>query len=351
MHRRALLRALAWGGVGAATLSPPLRLLAGPMADAVPAAPISVADLPNLDGELTLYLGRGEGGLYEDILAAIRERNPALELKVRRGPSVALANTLTAEAGAGGVRADVFWSIDSSSLGLVTGAVKPPAVPESLRALLLPQYRYRHWTPISGRIRTLAYNTDALASEAIPRSVMALPESDFRFGWAPAYGAFQSFITAMRLLEGEAATRAWLQAMKPKAREFAGEFGVVMAAARGEVDIGFANHYYTLRLKQGRPDARVALAMTERDAGSLLNASGVAILRPSTLAEGFVRHLLTREVQQFLAREAFEMPLVPGVDAPAGLPAPEKLQPPDIDLERLADLRPTLDLMREAGVL
>lgn len=351
MRRRALIQALALGGIGAATVHRPLHGLAGTMAANVSPAPVSVDELPRLDGKLTLYLGRGEGGLYEAILEAIRERNPELDLSVRRGPSVALANTLAAEAGAGGVRADLFWSIDSSSLGLVTDAVMPPEAPDSLRDQVLPQHRYRHWIPISGRIRTLAYNTDALTADAIPRSVMALPETDWRFGWAPAYGAFQSFITAMRLLEGAAATRAWLRAMKSKAREYAGEFGAVMAAARGEVDVSFANHYYTLRLKQGQPDASVALAMTERDAGSLLNASGVAILRPSDRAVGFVRHLLTREVQQFLAREAFEIPLIPKVDGPVGLPPAATLQPPDIDLERLADVRSTLDLMRDVGVL
>jgi len=351
VRRRALLRALAVTGAVGPALGWPLCLFAQAAPDAASGNPPSVDDLPRLDGELTLYLGRGEGGLYEDILAAIGQRNPGLDLNVRRGPSVALANTLAAEAGVGRVRADLFWSIDSSSLGLVAARVEVPEVPQALRSLLLPQYRYRRWTPISGRIRTLAYNTRAVTPEAIPRSVMALAQTDFRFGWAPAYGAFQSFVTAMRLLEGEEATGAWLAAMKPKAREYAGEFGVVMAASRGEVDIGFANHYYTLRLKQGQPNAEVALAMTEHDAGSLLNASGVLVLKPSKLAEGFVRHLLTREVQQFLATEAFEIPLVPGVAAPLGLPPAAELDPPAVDLERLADLRPTLELMRATGVL
>jgi len=346
MHRRALLRVLALAG-----LAGPLRGLAQEALHPAADSPPSVDDLPRLDGELTLYLGRGEGGLYEDILSAIERRNPGLQLNVRRGPSVALANTLVAEAAAGRLRADLFWSIDASSLGLVAARSNPPPVSESLHSLLLPQYRYRRWTPISGRIRTLAYHTGRVKREAIARSVMALADSDFRFGWAPAYGAFQSFLTAMRLLEGDEATAAWLMAMRPKAREYAGEFGVVMAVSRGAVDIGFANHYYTLRLKQGQPDAEVALAMTEHDAGSLLNASGIVMLKPSALAEGFVRHLLTVEVQRFLASQAFEIPLIAGVDGPAGLPPAADLKPPRIDLEQLADLRPTLDLMRRTGVL
>ena len=36
---------------------------------------------------------------------------------------------------------------------------------------------------------------------------------------------------------------------------------------------------------------------------------------------------------------------------PAGLPDPDVIQPPEVPLAKLADLEPTLALMREAGVL
>jgi len=351
MHRRAVIKALA-----AAGCLPPAALARAPAGDSDgPAAgavePVPVDSLPTLEGELTLYLGRGEGGLYENILTAIRKRNPGLRLNVRRGPSTALANTLVAEARAGRVRADLFWSIDASSLGIVAAQAAASAVPEALRRQLRPGFQYANWVPVSGRIRTLPFNPARLSASDLPDSVMALPDTAFRFGWAPAYGAFQSFVTAMRLLEGEDATGAWLEAMAGRATEYAGEFGVVMATARGEVDAGFANHYYTLRLKQGQPDASVELAFTKSDAGCLVNASGAMMLRESELAVNFVRHLLTREVQSYLAREAYEIPLVAGVPAPEGLPPLAELKPPQVDLERLADLQPTLTLLRRAGVL
>ena len=348
MQRRALLRALALlGPATAAGFVTPSRAFA----DSSAGAPVAVDTLPLLSGTLTLYLGRGEGGLYENIIAAIEKRNPDLELRIRRGPSTALANTLVAESRAGRLRADLFWSIDASSLGLVTRQVEPPAVPASLSEQLKPGFRYENWVPISGRFRSIPYNPRRVSAADLPDDVMALPDSNARFGWAPAYGAFQSFITAMRLLEGDDATGAWLEAMAVKSSEFAGEFGVVMAVSRGEVDLGFANHYYTLRLKQGRPEADVELAFTQNDAGCLLNASGIAMLQPSALATDFVRHLLTREVQSYLAREAYEVPLMAGVPNPEGLPPIEELMPPQVDLERLGDLQPTLKLLRQTGVL
>jgi iron(III) transport system substrate-binding protein len=216
---------------------------------------------------------------------------------------------------------------------------------------LKPGFQYGNWVPVSGRIRTVPYNPRAVAAADLPVDIMQFPGLDLAFGWAPAYGAFQSFVTAMRLLEGEDATGAWLEAMAPKATEYAGELGVVMGVSRGEVDLGFANHYYTLRLKQGKPDADLALAFTRNDAGCLVNASGVVILRQGERATGFVHHLLTREVQSYLAREAYEIPLVAGVPPPRGLPPIAELAPPRVDLERLSDLKPTLALMRRTGVL
>ena len=40
----------------------------------------------------------------------------------------------------------------------------------------------------------------------MPTDIMAIPDSGFSMGWAPAYAAFQSFVTAMRILEGDEAT-------------------------------------------------------------------------------------------------------------------------------------------------
>lgn len=312
---------------------------------------VSVDELPPLEGELVLYLGQGEGGLYEDVLEAIEKRNPDFDLKIRRGPTAALANTIVAESEAGVSRADVFWAVDSGAIGLVDSTGQAQPLPETITGLIDERFRYRNWAPISGRIRTLPYHTGRLTAADLPKSVMDLAGSDLKIGWAPAYGAFQSFVTAMRILEGEEATGDWLREISGQARGYAGELGVVMAVARGEVDVGFANHYYTLRLKAGDPDASVDLAFSENDAGCLLNASGVMALSEGSLPLDFIRYLLTTEVQSYLAGEAYEIPMIAGGPMPEGLPPLESIHPPEVDLAALADLQPTLELMRETGVL
>lgn len=350
--RRTFLRSSAL--LGTAAILPGLAGQHGRAEESQPAdgeAGVSADDLPPLEGELTLYLGRGEGGLYEDVIAAIEKRNPGLDLRIRRGPTAALANTIVAEAEAGVLRADVFWAVDSGAIGLVSATGKAQPLPESVTGLVDERFRYPDWVPVSGRIRTLPYHTGTLSAADVPDSVMALAESDLSLGWAPAYGAFQSFVTAMRLTEGDEATVAWLEAVRKRAKTYAGELGVVMAVSRGEVDLGFANHYYTLRLKAGDPNAAVGLAFSKGDAGCLLNASGAMALRPGELAWNFLRYLLTREVQSYLAEEAYEIPMISGTSPPAGLPDLESIHPPEVDLPQLADLQPTLKLMRRAGVL
>ena len=346
MERRTFIQRLAALGVIGSLPLPLSQAFANTVTN-----PVSVDDLPKLKGDLTLYLGRGEGGLYENVLQAIQKNNPDFNLAIRRGPTAALANTIVAEAKAGVKRADLFWAVDSGAIGLVTDAGLAKPLPDDLSAQLQPQFKYKDWAPVTGRIRTLPFNTSRLTKDQIPTSIMEIADSDLSIGWAPAYASFQSFVTAMRILQGDDKTAKWLKKVKKRAKTYAGELGVVMGVERGEVDIGFANHYYTLRLKSGKPDANLDLAFTQNDAGCLVNASGILALNSDPLATNFMRYLLSKEVQGYLAREAYEIPLVNGIAQPDGLPSLSSVSPPKIDLTQLADLRPTIDLMRSNGVL
>ena len=285
------------------------------------------------------------------MLKAIEERNPGFKLRIRRGPTASLANAILAEAKAGVKRADLFWAVDSGAIGMVTAEGLAQPLPADLTGQLHENFQFSNWTPVTGRVRTIPFNTDRLKAEDIPDDIMALADSDFKIGWAPAYASFQSFVTAMRILKGDKVTSDWLRGINKHAKKYAGELGVVMAVERGEVDIGLANHYYSLRLKSGKPDARVDLAFTRNDAGCLVNASGILALTEGDLPINFIRYLLSKEVQSYLAEQAYEIPLVDGVKPPEGLPNLALISPPDVDLTKLADLRPTIDLMRNVGIL
>jgi iron(III) transport system substrate-binding protein len=318
-----------------------------------------IAELPALEGELTLYLGGGEGGLYVDIIDRLERIYPDFSVQPKMDSSASLANLIVTEMEGGSSPADVFLSIDAGSLGVVADAGGTTALPESVTEQVPEAYRSPdgQWVGLEGRARTIPYNTEALTASEIPDSVMALPDTDVagEMGWAPTYGAFQAFVTAMRLTEGEDATREWLQGMLDAGvEEYPNEFVVSNTVADGALSAGFANHYYALRVRNARPGVPLDLAFTSGDAGALVNVSGASVIESSDrqeMAANFVRHMLSAEVQEFFATVTFGYPMIPEVAPAGGLPTIEELDPPDLNLTELSDLQPTLDLMREVGVL
>jgi iron(III) transport system substrate-binding protein len=319
----------------------------------------SIADLPDLEGSLNLYIGGGEGGIYFRFVELLQEIYPDFEVFPSSASSSSLAQTVVEEVDAGSPQADVFWSIDASSLGFVadndaydplgSDAVAP--VPTDF------QGDDRAWVGVAGRARSIPYNTERLSEGDVPDTVAAIPESGLAgdMGWAPTYGAFKSFVTAMRLLRGDEATRDWLVAMRESGTQrHPNEFVVSQRVADGALDAGFANHYYALRVKNQRPDAPLDLAFTSGDAGALVDVAGalkIAGTQKGDLVDTFVRHLLSSEAQEFFTTVSFAYPMITDVAPPGGLPTIDELSPPDVALAQLSDLEPTLDLMRDAGVL
>ncbi|WP_313691280.1 extracellular solute-binding protein [Halorarum halobium] len=316
-----------------------------------------LSDLPELSGELDIYLGGGEGGLYRDLVTLLENIYPDFTGRIRGYGAAEGANTIITEGES--TPADVFWSVDAGSLGAVADegltAELPSEVVEPVPETFHPNGQ---WVGTAGRARAVPYNTDALSSDDIPETVMDFPGASplqDAMGWGPTYGAFQAFVTAMRVIEGEEPTREWLNGMLDAGiTEYPDEFLVSNAVAEGEIAAGFANHYYALRVRASRPDAPLDLAFTSGDAGALINVAGAAQLAPSDngdLAQTFIRHLLSAEAQEFFATRTYGYPMIPGIPPVGGLPTIDELNPPDLDLTELSDVQPTLELLRETGVL
>lgn len=321
----------------------------------------SMADLPNLKGELKIYLGGGESGFYLDLFDALAEKiYPDFSYTVSSLRSSEAVNRINEEYEADNVQGDVFIAVDAGSLGQVTESGATLSLPKQTvepvpSAFVEPD---RNWVGFEGRARSMPYNTDQYSESDIPEKVAEIPSTDAfsgQIGWAPTYSAFQSFVTAMRLQEGEEATKEWLNGVQElNVSSYPDEFQVSDAVAGGELGFGFANHYYALRVLNARPDAPLELAFTSGDAGALVNISGAAALKNSGntgLADAFIRHLLSAEAQEFFATVTYGYPMIPEVEPVGGLPTIDELNTPDIDLTKLSDTGPTLDLMRETGVL
>ncbi len=317
-----------------------------------------IADLPDLSGDLNLYLGGGEGGLYLDLLDLFARRYDDFSYSQRMDSSASLANTVVTEVEQGSSRADVFISVDAGSLAAVAQAGAAESLPAEVSGMPDADFATDSWVGVAGRARAIPYNTNRLSASDIPDTVQAFPEVaafENDLGWAPSYSAFQSFVTAMRLLRGTETTRQWLVDLREMgALTFDNEFLVSTSAADGELAAGFANHYYALRVRNSRQDAPLDLAFTSGDAGALINVSGGLVVQGTEnrdLANRLLRHLLSAEAQEFFATRTFAYPTVPEIPPAGGLPSVDELNPPDIDLTQLSDQDATLDLLRETDVL
>ena len=141
-----------------------------------------------------------------------------------------------------------------------------------------------------------------------------------------------------------------------KATIMVNEEGTVAAAANGEIDVGFVNHYYLERFLEEHGPGFGARNhyIGNGDPGALVLVAGVGILKASenkSTAEEFIEFLLSEPAQQYFALEIKEYPVSAGVEPEGDLPPLESLNPPDVDLGSLSDLEGTLDLLREVGVL
>lgn len=215
------------------------------------------------------------------------------------------------------------------------------------------------WVGVSARARVVAYNTDAVSEADLPDSILDFtdPKWKGRIGWAPTNGSFQAFVTGLRLLEGADTARAWLKAMKANdPTDYPSNDAIVDAVGNREVDIGFVNHYYVLRFidERGEDFPVRNYYLTGGDAGAAVNVAGLGILDTAdnmSEVERFIDYMLSSAAQQYFADETFEYPLIAGVEVSEGLTPLDELEPPNIDLSDLSDLRGTLDLLRETGVL
>ena len=319
-------------------------------------ATLSIACQTPLPAEkLVLYCGRS-ADLVQPLIGRFQETNGVV-VEVRYGGTAELA-ALIAEEGSSSP-ADVYYGQDAGALGTLAKEGLLRKLPSKLLALVEPRFRSRsgHWIGTSGRARVMLYNSASLSEDELPDSVLALTDPDWRsrVAWAPRNGSFQAFVTAMRLIEGEPKTAAWVAGMMENGvKAYPDNTDIFEATRIGEVEVGLTNHYYLFR-NLDRADTDVALrnySPRGGGAGALINVAGAGVLESSDqthLAESFLTFLLERESQTYFAEQAFEYPLVKGVKThPLVKPLSEVLTP-SINLSELDDLDGTIQLLQEIG--
>jgi iron(III) transport system substrate-binding protein len=312
---------------------------------------------PQAGGTLTVYSGRNE-----KLIAPLVERfgkETGIEVKVRYGDTAELAAAILEEGK--NSPADLYFGQDGGALGALAKAGRLSKLPTSLLDRVDPRFRGAegNWLGISGRARTVVYNTQELKEVDLPDSVLdfADPRWKGKIGWAPTNGSFQAFVTAMRITAGEEAARKWLEGVKANdPKVYKNNTAIVQAVGAGEVQVGFVNHYYLFSSLREQGESFPVRNYHPRagDAGAMINVAGVGILdtaRNSAGAERFVDYLLSRDAQGYFAAETFEYPVVPGIETHPMVSPMSEINAPAIDLARLEDLEKTLKLLQETGVL
>ena len=310
------------------------------------------------DRTLTVYSGRSQT-LVHPLLVAFGEQT-GVDIRVKYAGSASTAATLLEEGD--NTPADVVFLQDPGSLGILADSGMLSHIPQE--SLDKVDHRFRSpaglWIGTSGRARTIIYNTEAInPATDLPPSILdfTAPEWRGRVGWAPRNGSFQTFVTALRLQLGDDAAREWLEGIRDNdAVDYPNNTTIVTAAAAGEVDVGFVNHYYLERFleEHGQGFGARNHFIGNGDPGALVLVAGVGILAPSEnqdIAEAFVEFLLSAPAQTYFSQQIKEYPVSAGVQPVGDLPPMASLDPPDVDLGNLNDLEGTLRLLRETGVL
>lgn len=309
---------------------------------------------------LVVYSGR-EKELVEPLYERF-EKESGIDLQVRYADSAAMAAQLQEE----GDRspADVFYAQDAGAIGAVESLLAK--LPADLVANVPAQYRDRdgRWTGVTGRVRTLVYNTDELSEADLPTTVFGVlePEWKGKVGVAPTNASFIAFVTAMRLELGDERTREFLEGLVANDAQIYEKNGpIVDAVGKGEVEVGLVNHYYLWERLEKDADLPIANHFfAPNDIGNLVNTSAIGILASADhreAAEQLVTFMLT-EGQEFIVNDApeREYPLSVTTDIANNeryreLPSLESIKAPDVDLSDLGtELEATVALIRESGL-
>lgn len=304
---------------------------------------------------LVVYSGREEE-MIGDLITQI-ESDTGMDLDVRYGDSAELAAQILEEGE--NSPADVFWSQDAGSLGVVSEAGQLAPIDAAVLDRVDPRFRSSEgtWVGVSGRGRVAVYNTDEVKESDLPDSVWGFTEPQWKgkLGLAPTNSSFQAFVAAMIEAEGEEKTREFLEKLKANEPKFYEDNGATTrAVAAGEVWAGLVNHYYKYEVEAEDGPIPAEIHFFEAgDPGALVNTAGVGILTSAANSEGatqLVDYLTGEPGQTWVSEDTWEYPVVPGYEPSVDLVPLDQVQGPDIDLSDLGQtLQPALTLLAETG--
>jgi iron(III) transport system substrate-binding protein len=334
----------------------PLSLLALPLA-AVLTMPL-LTSCSNDSDKLVIYNAQHEE-LIEPIAKDFTDAT-GIEVEVRNGSDLEMANQLVTEGDAS--PADVFLTENSPAMTLVQNAGLFQPLQQKTLDNVPAQDRPDDdsWTGFAARSTVMVYNTDKVSPDELPTSLSELADPAWkgRISFSPTGADFQAIVAGYLALNGEDATKQWLEGLKANGTVYDGNDVVLESVNSGQSDAGIIYHYYWYRDQEesgDNSDNTKLLFFKNQDPGAFLSVSGAGVLANgdhNSEAQQFVEYLTSREGQQAIADSyALEYPLNPQVPLErAGVPALSSLQPPPVDVSQL-DSEKVTQLMTDVGFL
>lgn len=307
---------------------------------------------------LTLYNGQHEE--VTKALVSAFQKKTGITVRTHSGEGPELANQILAEGSAS--PADVVFTENSPEITLLAAKGRLAKVDAGTLAKVPSRYSSPQglWVAFAARETALTYDPRRLTASQLPKSVLDLAQPKWRgkVGVSPVEGDFQPLVTAISMMKGDAAAKAWLVGLKRNSQTFQNNTAVLTAVNSGQLSVGIINHHYWFRLRDQIGDAAMhakLLYLGHQDPGALVNISGVGVLassRHKTAAQRFLAFLVSPEGQRIIvSSKDYEYPIVAGVGADARLKSFASLDPPTVTVGQLGDGTHSVALLRQAGLL
>jgi iron(III) transport system substrate-binding protein len=309
-----------------------------------------------LEAELNIYSWRRED-LFKPVVDAFTAKT-GVKVNVKYG-SGELASAAIEEKG--NPRADLLVGSDAATAenlrlqGVLapSNAVGIDKIPAEFRAT------DGSWVGLSARTRIIQYNKTLVKESDLPKSIFELTDPKWKGKVAMHNSGDASLIpqiTAIRLLKGEETARKFLKDMLANdVKILKSSTDIRKAVGKGEVALGFTNHYYYhLELQDGSPVGIIYPDQGANDLGAFVNAACVSFINGAknpNAARAFIEFMVSNDAQKIFAENNFEYPLLPGVKIATGVKPLTEIKRTDIVFNKLSgkEIENTRKLFDEVG--
>ncbi len=274
---------------------------------------------------VTLYTSESQDKVNE-MKADFEKRQPGVTLNIYRSGTQVVIGKLQAEMQAGGIQADLVWMADIEFFAQLArkNLLQPYTPPAAGRVPAKFHYEAGRYHEVRLIFNTVGLNT--LRVKERPTSWKDLAEARYKgkVGMASPFYSGAAFSTLGTLVHQPAFGWEFFRRLKDNAVVVEQSNGTVAnKLASGEFVIASVVDFFLRDMKaKGSPVDHI----WPRE-GAILIPTPIGILQGAKNPDGaraFIRYLYSTDGQRLFVQQGY-VPVLPGIDAPTGMP-PEKLE-------------------------